>query len=262
MSHGPALWPIGRIGSIMKNVKMRNWLIATMVCMCSSVGMGQFQNDMDEPIGDSARWIVDADGQSVDAGINRFILRPGAGKHELDIIVLGDLEHMALANLDLVHGQSNMDITMLSNGDQLELSSDRFSIEVRWNSQVMASVQEGDIIFAVDDTLEGPAVDVMGALTRDENLRHALQRSGQSPSSGSDCKSLCRDQHPKPTDCDGWWDEYVCCVTEAEYDFCQRACECYSIKSKPKMLACLTGASALFIAEGQVCAADFLWFLW
>lgn len=40
------------------------------------------------------------------------------------------------------------------------------------------------------------------------------------------CASSCADDNPQPADCDGWWDSYQCCITEADKDGCRMFCEC------------------------------------
>lgn len=58
-------------------------------------------------------------------------------------------------------------------------------------------------------------------------LSEALLASGLVPVIAVDnCASLCAEDNPQPADCDGWWDEYQCCIAEADKDGCRRWCEC------------------------------------
>ena len=248
----------------MKTLSVRNLVVVGLALCWSAVAWAEKDHSMDSPVGESTRWIVDADDQSVNLGIDQFVFRTLGDKNGLDLIVLGDIDHMSIVSLDRVGERSSVKISMLASGDQIELINGNNDIDVIWNGDLAVSVDDGEILYGVDSDVKITAsvVDVLRSLTQDQNLRRSLAQAVKKPSIGVGCAQTCRNQHPRPDDCDGWWDEYACCVNEAEYDFCRRACACYLMTNPIKRSACLTGASTLFILEGEVCAIDFLWFLW
>jgi len=65
------------------------------------------------------------------------------------------------------------------------------------------------------------------------------------------CGSSCEAEYPKPADCDGWWDEYQCCLAEADKDACRRWCECTGG-------ACEIAVAAISVIEHELCAAGLL----
>ncbi len=73
------------------------------------------------------------------------------------------------------------------------------------------------------------------------------------------CDEQCGLQYPMPGDCLGAWDEYICCVRQAEYDHCRRVCACASLPS-PQDEACVAIASAIYVRDGLACAAHYLFF--
>ena len=240
---------------------MRNWLIAIMVCMCSSIGMAQIDGGVGKPVVDSSRWVVNADAQSVDAGISRYILQYGAKKNEMSIFVMGNLDRMAWVNLDSSSGFASICMTMLSTGDQLDVFTGLNSIDVGWNSMAVLSVDDGEITGSMDGILGTAALDVMNALARDQNLKRFLSKSISTPAFGYDCNTPCRNEYPRPDDCDGAWDTYVCCMNEAHYDHCRRICDCHQRYDGAALISCESLVSSLFLMEATGCAADFWWFL-
>lgn len=242
----------------MNNVKIRKWLIAIMVCACSSVGMAQIDGGMGKPVVDSSRWIVNADAQSADVGISRYILRSDSGKNEMNILVMGNLDRMALVKMDETNGISSMCITMLSNGNQLDVFSSSNSIDVGWNSMTVFSVDDGGITGSIGGILGTAAFDVMNALTRDQNLRRFLVKKSSNPSVGVGCNEPCRSHWPQYDDCNGAWDEYNCCRREAQYDHCRRACECFLMHPLAGTF-CTDWSNKLYLFELGACAADLVW---
>ena len=50
------------------------------------------------------------------------------------------------------------------------------------------------------------------------------------PTAVANCRALCEAAlGPKPADCEGAWDEYICCLWEAAVDICTRKCECQKL---------------------------------
>lgn len=56
-------------------------------------------------------------------------------------------------------------------------------------------------------------------------LRHFMVLENADVTASS-CASMCAEDHPPPADCTGNWDEFQCCIAEADKDSCRRACEC------------------------------------
>jgi len=97
-----------------------------------------------------------------------------------------------------------------------------------------------------------PAWGVVLAAANDSKLLDHLRASA--PLAAPSCEDACRTDWPIPADCDGAWDSYVCCIVEANYDFCRRYCRCDSLGS-PGAEACKSAAAALLILEELKCAA-------
>lgn len=239
-----------------------------MACVCSSAGAAELQVGLTglKPSVASSRWIASADADSARVGISRYILQPGPGKHEMNVLVMGDFDRMAYVNLDRTGDVSSVRITMFSTGDQLDIDSSPNSIDVGWNSMSVLSVDDGEFIGAMGSILDSAAVDVMNALANDRNVRKLLLKNGAHPSVGSDCNTACREEWPRPDDCDGMWDEYKCCIIEAHYDHCRRICKCIlndngGIIDGIKRRLCEDAANTGLIVESLACAAQFLWFL-
>jgi|TARA_B100001059_G_C17780473_1_gene553863 hypothetical protein len=218
----------------MNTARKRNWLIATIACACSSVGAAELQGGLAvakplKPVVETSRWIVNADAQSAEAGISRYVLQPGDGRHEMNILVMGDSDRMAYVNLDRIDDVSSMHITMFSNDDQLNIFTSVHSIAVDWNSMrlLRVNVEEGEIFGSMGGILDSDAVSVMNAMTSDQNLKRYLSTNESEPSIGINCNSTCRALWPLPDDCYGSFDEYECCIIEAHYDHCRRICDCF-----------------------------------
>jgi len=93
---------------------------------------------------------------------------------------------------------------------------------------------------------------VVLAAASDSKLLDHLRASA--PVVAPSCESACRSDWPTPADCNGAWDSYVCCIVEANYDFCRRYCNCDTLGS-PGSEACKSAAAALLILEDLKCAA-------
>lgn len=234
MPDGPTLWPIGRIGLSMNIAGIRNWTIVAIASVCSSAGAAEADRGLTmvkplKPVAETSRWIVEADAHSAEVGISRYILQPGDGRNDMDILVMGDSNRMAYVNLGRANDVSSMRITMFANDDQLDIYTGVESIEVDWNSMRLLSVDvdEGVIHGSMDGILDSDAFGVMNAMASDQNLMAHLSTNEAEPTIGITCNSTCRALWPRPADCEGAFDQYKCCIIEAHYDHCRRICECF-----------------------------------
>ncbi len=68
-----------------------------------------------------------------------------------------------------------------------------------------------------------------------------------------DCREYAEDLYgPKPEDCEGAWDEYVCCVWEYAVDGAEAACECDKLPWWRQAL-CYAGETILSGIDGTAC---------
>ncbi len=158
---------------------------------------------------------------------------------------------------------STVVVTPASGAAPLEVTLSGFgAVEFKRGGTVIAAIVPGPIhpegglpiggnATGLNALRSDPAWKILNAALTDENLLAMIQ-SGAGPTSPT-CASACRGQWPIPSDCNGLWDEYVCCIVEANYDFCLRYCGCDSM-AEPIASIRKTGAAALFIAEELACA--------
>ena len=249
----------------MNLMSIRNLLIGSMVCLCASIGMAKEDVGVGKPSVESFSWLVNADAQSADVGIERYIVRSGRGKNGTNILVMGDLSRMAIANLNRADDVSSIRLTMLASGEQLDIFRSRHSIQVGLNSMTVLEVnmRDGEILGSMEAIRDSEAGDVMYALLHDQNLEAHFARSTSEPSIGYGCDQACRIEYPRPDDCLGPFDELACCDAEVHYDFCRRVCQCGIDFDEwwqfPARKSCEDIAKAMFLYEGLKCGADFLW---
>lgn len=97
-----------------------------------------------------------------------------------------------------------------------------------------------------------PYNDVISIVLQEVTASFGSETAGESDST---CASLCREDFPIPDDCQGAWDEYVCCINEAQYDLCRRRCECISLPWYGEV-PCTAGAVALYYLDIAACVAS------
>lgn len=70
---------------------------------------------------------------------------------------------------------------------------------------------------------------------------------------GPGCRRKCVNLYgPKPQDCEGAWDEYMCCIWEYAVDGCERGCECEKLPWYEE-IPCLAGAVLVTGVDGTAC---------
>lgn len=198
--------------------------------------------------------LVRAAGTSQDRGVDMFLVLQNKSHQCHDIISLGAPEMMADIQLKLDRGVSEISVAMLLTQNTLCWRRSNDQIDLYSDGHLVRRIRNGVVDIIDGRPIRGPALEVLISVLEDGELRNNFlnEFAGQSTSSG--CADTCRTTYPRPADCDGWWDEYVCCVQEAGYDHCRRACLCFEEHdTKAGQVACLTLANSLYILEGEIC---------